>query len=182
MPAQSAEMTISRSAHPIPEFSAGMAFDIAKLLEEAGRHVDHDMNAVRTYLDRAHAMLTGLAAEQPAPADAGGLAPWQVKRVEGYIRSNIDGSVRTEDLAAASRLSVSHFSKAFKQSFGISPYAYVLNKRIARAKELLLSSDESLAQIALACGMSDQAHFSRLFRNLTGETPSRWRRSRLATT
>ncbi|THK35807.1 AraC family transcriptional regulator [Ensifer sp. MPMI2T] len=76
----------------------------------------------------------------------------------------------------ATRLSVSHFSRAFRDSFQETPYAYVLRCRVARSKEMMATTNEPLAQIALSCGMADQAHFSRLFRRLTGESPSHWRR------
>ncbi|MCA1443964.1 helix-turn-helix transcriptional regulator [Ensifer sp. IC4062] len=152
---------------------------IAKLLEEAGRHVDLDVEAVRSFIYQAHAIVTGKPTTPQPASRAAGLAPWQIKRVENYVGSNMDRSIHTEDLAQICRLSASHFSKAFKQSLGVSPYAYVLSRRMARAKELLLCDNEPLAQIALECGMYDQAHFSRLFRQFTGETPSRWRRSQI---
>jgi AraC-like DNA-binding protein len=80
-------------------------------------------------------------------------------------------------LAAVARLSVSHFSRAFRVSFGQPPHGYVMSRRIEKAKRLILSNEPmSLAQVALSCGLSDQAHLSRMFRNLVGESPTAWRR------
>jgi len=169
----------SQSLSTMPDFPERIASKIAKLLEEAGRHVDGDVEAVRSLIDQAHAIVTGKPTTPQPTSRACGLARWQIKRVENHVGSHLDRSIHTEDLAQICRLSVSHFSKAFKQSLGVSPYAYVLSRRIARAKELLLSGNEPLAQIASECGMYDQAHFSRLFRQLTGETPSGWRCSQL---
>jgi AraC family transcriptional regulator len=64
-------------------------------------------------------------------------------------------------VAAAVRLSPSYFSHAFKESFGQSAKSYIIERRIARAKHLMLTTRDTLAHIALACGFSDQAHFCR---------------------
>lgn len=108
----------------------------------------------------------------------GGLAPWQVRTLNAHIDANLDGDIRVEDLAGLVRLSVSHFGRAFKQSFGRSPHAHVIAERIARAQVLMLETAEPLAQIALDVGLSDQSHLSRLFRQATGDTPFAWRRAR----
>jgi AraC family transcriptional regulator len=155
-----------------------LATDIAKLLEQAGNAFDRDLTKARSYIEQARAMLTSTFDSAPS-SEGGGLAPWQIKRIETFIKANIEESFRAEDLAAVARLSVSHFSRAFRRSFDQSPHAYILSQRIGYAQTLLLTSREPLSQIAISCGMADQAHFSRLFRKLTGETPSRWRRARL---
>jgi len=111
------------------------------------------------------------------PASAGSLAPWQVKRVAAHIEANLETSLHALELAAVTRLSVSHFSRAFKVSFGQSPHAYVMVRRTERAKSLILSDKQiPLAEVALSCGLSDQAHLSRVFRNIVGESPAAWRR------
>ena len=77
------------------------------------------------------------------------------------------------------RLSPAHFSRAFRTSFGCSPLEYVTRRRMERAQGLMLSTDIPLSQIALDCGFADQAHFSRLFRRVVGESPRVWRRARV---
>lgn len=104
-----------------------------------------------------------------------GLSNWQVKRVTDYVDARLEGPVRVEDLAAAAKLSPGHFRRAFSISFGMSPYAFVMHQRIERARTLLLASEHEMGDIAFACGLSDHAHFSRLFRRFVGTTPSQWR-------
>ena len=107
----------------------------------------------------------------------GGLAPWQVRKASAYIEANVEGAIGVGDLAALVRLSVSQFSRAFRQSFGQAPHAYIMCRRVARAQTLMLGDSEPLSQIALAVGLADQAHLSKLFRRFTGETPNAWRRA-----
>ena len=110
------------------------------------------------------------------PFSRGGLASWQAKRVVAYIESNIGLSLRVADLAGIVQLSISYFSHAFRKSFGQSPRAYVEVQRMRHAQVIMLNTREPLSQVALACGMSDQAHFTRVFRRIVGITPSVWRR------
>jgi transcriptional regulator GlxA family with amidase domain len=104
-----------------------------------------------------------------------GLSNWQVKRVTEYVDERLEGPLRVDDLAAAAKLSPAHFRRAFSISFGMSPYAFVMQQRIERAQTLLLAAEHEMGDIAFACGLSDQAHFSRLFRRFVGTTPSQWR-------
>ena len=108
-------------------------------------------------------------------ASTGGLAPWQVKRVAGFIAAGNAQPVRVADLAALARLSLSHFSRAFRASFGASPYAMVCRLRVEHAKLLMQSTDQSLADIAASSGFADQSHLSRLFRRHASGTPGEWR-------
>jgi AraC-like DNA-binding protein len=110
------------------------------------------------------------------PTSAGGLAPWQVNRLKAYIAEQISAPISLEELAQLVKLSTSYFSTAFKVSFGISPHSYIIAQRVEFAKHRMSSSDASLSEIALDCGLSDQAHLSRVFRRSTGTTPSAWRR------
>jgi AraC-like DNA-binding protein len=111
--------------------------------------------------------------------DRAGLCDWQFKRVIAYLSVRIGSSVRVSDLAAQVNLSPSHFARAFTIRLGLSPYSFIMKLRIERARTLLLTSDKSLAEIAVNCGLSDQAHFNRFFRRFVGMTPSQWRRQQL---
>jgi transcriptional regulator GlxA family with amidase domain len=108
----------------------------------------------------------------------GGLAPRQIAAVTTYLEANIGCSIQTPDLAQLIGLNPSRFCRAFKQSVGISPHAYLMRRRVARAQQLMLATCASLAQIAADCGLTDQAHFTRLFRRFVGESPGAWRRTR----
>jgi AraC family transcriptional regulator len=120
----------------------------------------------------------GLPVKVPVEPVRGGLAPWRIRRVTVHIETNLDTTVRTKDLAALVELSSFHFCRAFRDSFGDSPHGYVMRRRVERAQGLMLTTDISLSQIAVDCGLADQAHFSRLFRRYVGETPGAWRRAR----
>jgi len=109
----------------------------------------------------------------------GGLAPWQVRKVTSFIETNLDISIRSANLASMVRLTRSHFSRAFRNSFGHSPIEYVIRQRIGRAQGLMLSTNASLSEIALDCGFVDQAYLCRLFRRIVGESPGTWRRARV---
>jgi len=111
----------------------------------------------------------------------GGLAPWQMKQVAAFVDASLDERIYVEDLAMRVRLSSSHFCRAFKITTGETPHAYVMRRRLDKAKALMLQTDESLCHIADACGLADQAHLTRLFRRHLHTTPFQWRReSRMA--
>ena len=117
-------------------------------------------------------------APMPKPV-RGGLAPWQIRKVAGHIEAHLDGPIRNEDLAALVRLNPSHFGRAFRNSFGEPPHEYVIRRRVERAQGLMLSTEDSLSEIALSCGLADQSHLTRLFRRFAGESPRAWRRARI---
>ena len=149
-----------------------------RLIDDIRRALGHDRQAVQAGLARLKAFLDGDSVEsETRPAYAqGGFAPWQERRLKSYIAANLTMSIRVETLAELISLSVSHFSRAFKKSFGMSPHAYVMRARIDMAKELMLSTRNPLSHIALACGLADQAHLTKLFRRSVGQPPSAWRR------
>jgi AraC family transcriptional regulator len=109
----------------------------------------------------------------------GGLAPWQRRKVEQYLREHLEHPVQVDELAQLIPLSVSHFCRAFKETFGDTPHAYLIRLRLELAQQTMLATDEPLSQIALASGFADQAHLSKQFRRVLGETPSAWRRRNL---
>ena len=105
-----------------------------------------------------------------------GLAAWQRRRVTELLRENLDRSLRLADLAQACELSVSHFARSFKRTFGVSCHQRLTALRIERAKTLLAAGELSLTEIAVRSGLGDQATFTRTFRRIVGAPPGRWRR------
>ncbi|WP_254684498.1 helix-turn-helix transcriptional regulator, partial [Edaphosphingomonas haloaromaticamans] len=89
-------------------------------------------------------------------------------------------AISIAEIAHLCRLSLSYFVRAFSNTVGIAPYAWFVQQRISRAKRLLTGTSLPLAQIALECGFSDQAHFTNAFVKATETTPARWRREALA--
>jgi AraC-like DNA-binding protein len=105
-----------------------------------------------------------------------GLASWQRRRVTELLRENLDGNLRLADLATACDLSVSHFARSFKRTFGVTCHRWLLEARMERAKTLLATAALSLTDVAEKSGFADQATFTRTFRRLVGVPPGRWRR------
>jgi AraC-like DNA-binding protein len=106
----------------------------------------------------------------------GGLAVWQAKRAVAYIEANLGSKLAIREMADLIALSKCHFSRAFKQTLGTSPMAYVAVRRVERAKLMMASTGRRLADIALACGFADQSHLNRSFRRIVGVSPGLWRR------
>jgi len=111
------------------------------------------------------------------PANRGGLAPWQQKRVAAYIEERVANDIPLATLAELARLSPYHFCRSFKRSFGMPPHRYHAIRRIERAKQLLADRQLSVTTIALDVGFSDTSRFSAAFHRLTGQTPSCYRRN-----
>lgn len=131
-------------------------------------------------LQRAGAMLETVeqqAVSAPVTAPRG-LAPWQIRRVLTHIDANLDTSIRNKELAAVARLSEFHFNVAFRNSVGHPPHEYIIRRRVERAQGLMLSTNKALSEIAAECGLADQAHLTRLFRRVVGDSPAAWRRAR----
>jgi AraC family transcriptional regulator len=162
---------------------------IADLID-AVRSVLHDEHeSAAEYLRRASEILevdregpkSTIERRSPERAEPGrgGLAPWQIRRVTTHIEAHLDETIRNSELAAVAMLSTFYFCRAFRESFADSPHSYIVRRRVERAQGLLLTTNIPLAQIAVSCGIADQAHFNRLFRRLVGETPGNWRRARV---
>jgi AraC family transcriptional regulator len=106
----------------------------------------------------------------------GGLASWQKRAVADYIKEHLGEQVCLLKLAELSRLSVHHFCRAFKQSFGIPPHQYQVQRRMEVAKLLLADRAMSVTDIALSLGYAQTSSFSNAFRKTTGWTPTVYRR------
>ncbi|RQS61292.1 AraC family transcriptional regulator [Burkholderia sp. Bp8963] len=96
---------------------------------------------------------------------------------EARAKDMLMAGVRSiDEIATACGLSRSYFIKAFRGSTQTTPHQWLLEQRVAAAKELLLRSDWTLERIALHCGFSSQSHFTHAFASLTGTPPGAWRR------
>jgi AraC family transcriptional regulator len=108
---------------------------------------------------------------------AGGLADWQVRKICEYLSENLSRDFALSELAALIGLSEEHFCRAFGRSVGTSPYQWLLERRMARARELLANRTLSLSVIAQEVGYAGQSAFGAAFRKVTGRTPSQYRRA-----
>ena len=154
---------------------------LANLLVTATVALDTDRHAARRCIERAAALL-GIDLRSQGDVDAehaylqGGLATWQAKNLAAYIEDRLDSRIRIPDLACVAQLSTSHLFRAFRKTFGEPPHGYIRGRRIRRAQELMLTSRIPLSQVALECGMCDQAHLCRAFRRVVGINPKAWLR------
>jgi AraC family transcriptional regulator len=163
---------------------------VAELFKAVSNALQDERESAEECIRRASAILrvdlpvaiSGVAIPPPSAAPPkpirGGLAPWQIRRVTTHIETHLNAAITTKDLATLARLSSYHFCRAFRGSFGDSPHGYVMRRRVERAQGLMLTTNASLGQIAADCGLTDQAHFTKLFRRFVGESPGMWRRAR----
>jgi AraC family transcriptional regulator len=106
----------------------------------------------------------------------GGLAPWQKRKATEFLSDNLANDVRLRQVAKECELSVSHFARSFKETFGVSPHRWLTQKRLSHARHLLLKTCIPLIDIALQSGFPDQASFTRVFKRDLGVSPGRWRK------
>jgi len=99
------------------------------------------------------------------------------KRVLDHVEANFGQPITIEDLAGVAGISPAHFSRLFKEVLGDSPYQFVMEYRVEQAKKMLADREQSLIDVALSCGFSDQPHLGRIFKRLTGATPKEYRAS-----
>src|SRR3984893_17859005 len=125
--------------------------------------VDHVLLAVGGHVAQTYGQLGPV----PRPA-RGGLAPGQVRRAKEILCANLDGRVQLNEVARECRLSVSHFSRAFRSSMGAAPHSWLLTRRVEVAKEKLRDDRLSLLDVALGTGFADQSNVSRSFTRIVG--------------
>jgi AraC family transcriptional regulator len=111
------------------------------------------------------------------PPTRGSLAVWQQRTVATYIEEHLAEAIPLHALAKLVDLSPYYFCRAFKQSFGIPPHRYHVNRRIERAKTLMAEREPSVTDVALEVGFSETSSFSAAFRHTTGTTPTEYRRA-----
>ena len=124
--------------------------------------------------------LVQVGRDSAMPARPGGLTPWQFQRVLDHIEAHYADEVPLHTLANLTRLSKSYFSRAFKQSAGVSPHKWLITLRCVKAKQMLLEGQLPLAEIAAATGFADQSHFTRVFGQSNGMPPATWRRLQMS--
>jgi AraC-like DNA-binding protein len=153
---------------------------VVNLLMSASRELEHSQEAAKSSIHRAASLLqTQMRYDGTERQDSSqALLAWQMRLVESYIEQHVDQQILVANLSELVHLSEAHFSRAFRLAYGVPPHAYIVRRRVELAAQLMLAGREPLSEIALRCGFHDQAHLSKQFRQLTGETPAAWRRLR----
>ena len=105
----------------------------------------------------------------------GGLGPARLRRVMELVDARIEDDLSLDKLAEAAGLSPAHFSQMFRKSTGESPHQFVLRHKVERAKEMLRAAEQSVLDVAVACGFKTQQHFARVFRRNCGVSPTEYR-------
>lgn len=142
----------------------------------------HPEQVSRLFVDGAmvavvgHVAKTGGGTAATPAVRRGGLAPWQERKAKEIMCANLEGDVPISRLAAECNLSCSHFIRCFRQTTGVAPHQWLLQRRVQTAKDMLPKPGLSLSEIALACGFADQSHFTRVFKRIVGVSPGTWRR------
>jgi len=126
----------------------------------------------------AHHMIQAYSSlSKPPPRPYGGLTANRIKVVVDYIEENLAKPIALHELALLARVSVRHFERAFRQSLGVPPHTYVLEKRLYAARDLLLSQPAlTIERIAQQVGFSSPSHLASAFRRQTGYSPATFRR------
>lgn len=125
-------------------------------------------------------LLARYAAGRPLPAAAlrVTLTTATLRRLYNHIEANLSGDLRLSELAELARLSQDHFLRAFKSAVGQTPHQYVLGRRISHTQRLLALGKLPVAEIARAGGFRGPSHFSAVFRQKVGLSPTDWRKQR----
>lgn len=148
-----------------------LLFSLERPHHTAKIFLDHVLQALYCHFVRSYSGVTISASQF-----RGGLSPWQMRRATELLEAHLDGNIALRQVAAACELSVSHFARAFKRSFRKPPYSWLTGRRVDRAKDLLVNSRSSLADIATRCGFADQSALNRSFKRIHGVSPGLWRR------
>ena len=98
------------------------------------------------------------------------------RRIIEYVEATLGRAVTVRELAHIAELSTHHFVRMFQKSLGLTPYQYVLERRVERAKELLHDQTANLAEVGLSTGFCSQSHFTSTFHRAVGVTPAGFQR------
>jgi AraC family transcriptional regulator len=154
------------------------------LIEELGRALFRECNTGKLNTEFAASLMTVLvthllrtysASPETSSDVRGGLGPARERRIREYIEESLDRDLSIAALAEVVGMSHHYFADLFHQTTGFTPHQYVSHRRVARAQQLLLDTEVTLADVAYRCGFTSQSQFTTLFRRFAGVTPGRFR-------
>jgi AraC family transcriptional regulator len=140
--------------------------------------VDHSL----LFSELAHSLATCITSHtKKEDSRGGGLTAYTVRRlgelIEHRVLTSSSASLSLRELAKEANLSVFHFAREFRRTMGVSPYAYVLSKRLFFARSLIATTPMPVADVAAQTGFKSRAHFGALFRRQMGVSPATLRRA-----
>lgn len=142
---------------------------MAECLLDAKRELLDKQTEVVEYLSVLMHALSG------QPVQPGSPIPDNLQQLAAHMDNHCTDELSLDDLCAYSGFSPGHLIRAFKQHFGMTPHAYLINRRIQYSQREL-KTGTALIDVALSAGFADQAHFQRTFKRLTAATPAQYRR------
>ena len=174
------EVDLARKLRPHVNTEEGL---VEALLCSIGKDIEGGTPHGAAYMEHAVALiaerLLGLDTEPVSRENRNQrLSRRLLRRVTEFIDEHLDKDISLSDLAAIPLMPIDSFARAFRESTGIAPYQYVLQRRIRQAEVLLATTDMAIAVIALSTGFSSQSHLTTTFRRVTGLTPRAYRQSK----
>ena len=151
--------------------------DQLELIKRASGQLGWYLTTKRPVVDPASGALVGLVSvsrDLDAPSDEN-VALERLQDVVHYVRDNLAGTIRNDDLASAAQCSKSQLDRRMRKVFGVSPTQYILRVRVETAAAMLRDTDQPISAIATRCGFYDQPDFTRRFARLTNATPAQFR-------
>lgn len=167
---------------PVPDNRVAISAVVSGPLPTTPETLMASPASLRTAVPYAYEMRTLENAQHPRQFGAfqqptrGGLSRKALARAFSFIEENLGENFTLDDLARAACISRFHFARMFRISTGESPMGFCLQRRVERAKELLIQGETRISEIAHALGFFDQSHLSRTFRRLTGISPGEFAR------
>ncbi|MCK1643072.1 helix-turn-helix transcriptional regulator [Bradyrhizobium sp. 157] len=152
---------------------------ITTLLTALHDDIAHGSKPDTAYVEHLAAVamhrVMALDGAKPPPATHGALGKVTLRRVQEYVEERLGGEIRLSDLAALADMEIDSFARRFRAATGMAPYAFVIERRICRAEQLLANADHEIALIAARLGFSSQSHFTTAFKRQRGMTPRAYR-------
>jgi AraC family transcriptional regulator len=133
-------------------------------------YLDYMSRAIGAHLVHRYA-----SRERRAGGGAWTLSEAQTKHIMEYLAGHLVGEISIKALADSLDITPALLIKMFRRKTGVTPYRWVVQRKLERATSLLGNTELPLSEIALSCGFSDQSHFSRVFSSHMGTPPGRWR-------
>lgn len=179
------ERVAEESASSLPAFQSQWSLHdpaLQHLISEMGREAAAGWPLGGLYADLVAAGLASLLLRRHAVDSInfsdrkGGLSAPRLRQAMQYITDNLEDDLRLDEIAGQLDLSPFHFAREFRSSTGQTPYQYLIDQRIDRAKHFLRTTGWAVQEIAQMTGFHSPVNFIRTFRQRTGHTPSAWRK------